>query len=289
MFPTHVQPKSVRYDRRVSQCPGYLLFMAKKIELLRLSSNISLCLRKKKIRNRVDISVVNLSNSVFIHGLVQHDGVYGVLTADALTLSYTEKSRLIQLDPVTCARYCNYRFIEGFIACSFAIDLQDQQGLSRSPHYLEFQYHRYAITCGKCKTGKCKFGIPFYLVRNTRILLPLPENTDEQECKCLAGVLRRIKGVSTENENLENILLMNSWKDVRSNLDLQYVLDPYACASYIIDYISKSDRKVGATIEEMVKELRKQNNTLREVIRKISSVHYNGAEILAQEATYKKF
>ncbi|VDN39125.1 unnamed protein product, partial [Gongylonema pulchrum] len=157
---------AMRYDRRVAQRPDYLLFMAKKIELLRLSSNISLCLRKKKIRNRNDINAANLSNNEFIYGLVQHDDAYRVLAgvrnscthwhnekqkvlamvrqfglptffltlsaaetqwpellqilkrvvdhesineAEALALPYAEKSRLIQLDPVTCARYFNYR------------------------------------------------------------------------------------------------------------------------------------------------------------------------------------
>uniref|UniRef100_A0A183E6D1 Helitron_like_N domain-containing protein n=1 Tax=Gongylonema pulchrum TaxID=637853 RepID=A0A183E6D1_9BILA len=65
---------------------------------------------------------------------------------------------------------CN--FIDRFIACSSIVDIQDQQGPSLSPHYLEFQYHRHADTCGKRKTGKCRFGIPFYPMRNTRILRP---------------------------------------------------------------------------------------------------------------------
>ncbi|VDN22693.1 unnamed protein product [Gongylonema pulchrum] len=67
---------AMRYDRRVARRPDYLLFMAKKIELLKLSSNMSVCLRKKRICNRTDINAANLTNNDFIHGLVQHDDAY---------------------------------------------------------------------------------------------------------------------------------------------------------------------------------------------------------------------
>ncbi|VDN26501.1 unnamed protein product [Gongylonema pulchrum] len=267
----------MRYDRRVAQRPDYLFFRAKKIELLRLSSKISLCLRKKKIRNRNGINAVNLSNNDFIHELVQHDDAYHILkrvvdresitSAETLTLQYAEKSRLIQFDPVTYARYFNYRYqeqrklwdfpggpfegkaiahscyrvefqqrrsphihqllwlsdvpvfdtvpgqneleicslIDRFIACSSTVDHQDQEGSSYSPHFLEFLCQRHAATCGKRWTGKCRFGIPFYPKHKTQILRPLLEKTDEQEHERLARVLKRIKGVLTENENLPHI------------------------------------------------------------------------------------
>ncbi|VDN22992.1 unnamed protein product [Gongylonema pulchrum] len=70
---------AMRYDRRIARRPDYLFFMAKKAELLRLSSNMALCLRKKRIRNRNDINAANLTNHDFVHGLVQHDDAYQVL------------------------------------------------------------------------------------------------------------------------------------------------------------------------------------------------------------------
>ncbi|VDN18611.1 unnamed protein product [Gongylonema pulchrum] len=90
---------AVRYGRRVAQRPDYLLFMAKKIELLRLSSNISLCLRKRKIRNRNDINASNLSNNDFIYGLVQHDDAYSVLTGvrNSCTHWHNEKQKVLAM------------------------------------------------------------------------------------------------------------------------------------------------------------------------------------------------
>ncbi|VDN26732.1 unnamed protein product [Gongylonema pulchrum] len=43
-----------RYDRRVTRRPFCLLFMTKKIELLKLSISMLLCFRKKRIHHRID-------------------------------------------------------------------------------------------------------------------------------------------------------------------------------------------------------------------------------------------
>ncbi|VDN17619.1 unnamed protein product [Gongylonema pulchrum] len=90
---------AMRYDRRVAQRRDYLLVMAKKTELLRLSSNMSLCLRKKKIRNRNDINTANLSNNDFIHGLVQHDDAYRVLAGvqNSYTHWHNEKQKVLAM------------------------------------------------------------------------------------------------------------------------------------------------------------------------------------------------
>ena len=52
----------------------------------------------------------------------------------------------------------------------------------------------------------------------------------------------------------ENILL--AWK---ANLDIQIVLEPYGCASYIVGYISKSQRGMSAQLDAAAKEARRGN------------------------------
>ncbi|VDN34184.1 unnamed protein product [Gongylonema pulchrum] len=86
----------MRYDRLMARRPDYLLFMGKKAELLRLSSNMALCLRKKRIRNRSDINAANLTNHDFIHGLVQHDEAYQVLAGvrNSCTHWHNEKQKV---------------------------------------------------------------------------------------------------------------------------------------------------------------------------------------------------
>ena len=51
--------------------------------------------------------------------------------------------------------------------------------------------------------------------------------------------------------NLYNDKVLKAW---RANIDIQYVLDPYACAMYIVSYISKSQRGMSALLYAAAKE-----------------------------------
>ena len=56
--------------------------------------------------------------------------------------------------------------------------------------------------------------------------------------------------------NKMRIILFNgkillAWK---ANLDIQIVLEPYGCASYIVGYISKSQRGMSAQLDSAAKE-----------------------------------
>ena len=62
---------------------------------------------------------------------------------------------------------------------------------------------------------------------------------------------RKTKKMSINLFN-ENILL--AWK---ANLDIQIVLEPYGCASYIVGYICKSQGGMSAQLDAAVKEARK--------------------------------
>ena len=41
-------------------------------------------------------------------------------------------------------------------------------------------------------------------------------------------------------------------------MDMQYVLDPYACATYILSYITKGQRDMSRLLEEATEEVRQQ-------------------------------
>ena len=79
----------------------------------------------------------------------------------------------------------------------------------------------------------------------------------------------------------ENNLL--AWK---ANLDIQIVLEPYGCASYIVGYISKSQRGMSAQLDAAAKEARKGNFDLKKQVRHIGNVFSNCVEVSAQEAVY---
>ena len=83
--------------------------------------------------------------------------------------------------------------------------------------------------------------------------------------------------------NLFNGKILLAWK---ANLDIQIVLEPYGCASYIVGYISKSQRGMSAQHDAAAKEARKGNFDLKKQIRHIGNVFSNCVEVSAQEAVY---
>ena len=51
--------------------------------------------------------------------------------------------------------------------------------------------------------------------------------------------------------NNYNSTLLNTWK---ANMDIQFVLDPYACAVYILSYITKGQRGMSKLLEKASQE-----------------------------------
>ena len=73
------------------------------------------------------------------------------------------------------------------------------------------------------------------------------------------------------------------WK---ANHDVQFVLDAYACAMYIVSYINKSTKGMSKLMAEACKEARRGNNSLKESVRHIGNKFLNAVEVSAQEAAY---
>ena len=72
----------------------------------------------------------------------------------------------------------------------------------------------------------------------------------------------------------------------KANMDIQFILDPYACSMYCVDYISKSENGMSKLLREALNELKKGNNTVRERLRIIANKVLNSSEISAQQAVY---
>ncbi|OBZ80775.1 hypothetical protein A0J61_11176, partial [Choanephora cucurbitarum] len=72
----------------------------------------------------------------------------------------------------------------------------------------------------------------------------------------------------------------------RANIDIEYILDPYACCAYIAQYINKSDRSVSDHLSAVLKESIKNQDGSRKVMKKIAAAYYNVSEVSAQEAAY---
>ena len=79
--------------------------------------------------------------------------------------------------------------------------------------------------------------------------------------------------------------LLKCWN---ANMDIQYVVDAYACVVYIISYISKAEREMGLLLGNAQKEASKDGNvSAKEALKKLGSVYLHHRDVSAQEAVYR--
>ena len=90
----------------------------------------------------------------------------------------------------------------------------------------------------------------------------------------------------TPNEIRVNPYIISLLKAWQANHDLQFVIDPFACVVYIVNYISKAQRGMSSLLDEACKEARQGNFELRKQVRHMGNKFLNGVEISAQEAAY---
>ena len=55
-------------------------------------------------------------------------------------------------------------------------------------------------------------------------------------------------------------------------MDIQYVLDVYACAVYIVNYISKGQKGMSKLLREACTEARNGNSTIKQQVRDIGGL-----------------
>ena len=207
-------------------------------------------------------------------------------------------------------------FVDKYLTCN-----TDNE---KTANLVGLQSHKHSKTCRKKGKPICRFGFPLPPLPRTMLLYPLEEDVDKYKKKNtdLLKAMNEYKDNvdMTFEEFLENIAKMDfddyikcirsslkapkvflkrKTKDMRinlfnegillawkANLDIQIVLEPYGCASYIVGYISKSQRGMSAQLDAAAKEARKGNLDLKKQVRHIGNVFSNCVEVSAQEAVY---
>ena len=69
-------------------------------------------------------------------------------------------------------------------------------------------------------------------------------------------------------------------------MDIQFVLDVYACATYIVSYISKAQKEMNELLRQACDETRKGNSSIKQHVRDIGNKFLNSVEISRQEGVY---
>ena len=83
--------------------------------------------------------------------------------------------------------------------------------------------------------------------------------------------------------NNYNPNLLKGWW---ANMDLQFVLDPYACAFYILSNIAKGQRGMSKLLEIASQEANSGNKDIVNKVGHIGNKFLNAVEISAQEVVY---
>ena len=208
------------------------------------------------------------------------------------------------------------QFVDKYLTCN-----TDNE---KTANLVGLQSHKHSKTCRKKGKPICRFGFPLPPLPRTMLLYPLEEDVDKYKkkntdllkamneykdnvdmtfeeflkniakmdfddyIKCIRSSLKAPKVFLKRKTKDMRINLFNegiflAWK---ANLDIQIVLEPYGCASYIVGYISKSQRGMSAQLDAAAKEARKGNLDLKKQVRHIGNVFSNCVEVSAQEAVY---
>ncbi len=84
------------------------------------------------------------------------------------------------------------------------------------------------------------------------------------------------------NINYYNPHVLLAWQ---ANMDIQYVMNAYACIMYVASYIMKSDRAMGELLKRVAVEARTEE--LKTQMKKVGSAFLTHREVSAQEAAYR--
>nr|XP_029713647.1 uncharacterized protein LOC115257831 [Aedes albopictus] len=186
------------------------------------------------------------------------------------------------------------------------------------------QVHKHTFTCYKRGEKSCRFNIPFWPMDQTRVLLPL--SADDRRCGQLRKRANEIHNILETKtfDTLEQYLeecsctydyyidvirssitrptimtkrsMTELWTNpynpwianiLRSNMDLQFILEEFSCAAYVVEYVNKTNRGISSLHRDLVKlseEFPDQDHTA--LLKKVSIKMLNSVEMSAQEAAW---
>ena len=99
--------------------------------------------------------------------------------------------------------------------------------------------------------------------------------------KCGQSVILKRKP-SEQSVNYYSPAVLKAWE---ANMDIQYVVNAYACVMYIASYVLKAEKGMGKLLKQAAQNL-EQGNT-RQQLNKLGSVFLTNCEVSAQEAVYR--
>lgn len=72
----------------------------------------------------------------------------------------------------------------------------------------------------------------------------------------------------------------------QANMDVQYILDVYACVIYLVDYMQKSDKGLSKLLYQLQADLKKKNSPVKDQLKAVVHLFVNKSETSNQEIDY---
>lgn len=186
------------------------------------------------------------------------------------------------------------------------------------------QIHKHTFTCTKRGETTCRFGIPYWPMPATRVLVPMPQtdgrrSTFQKKSKELRTCLSERTYPSMNDFLREHGLTFDAYLDIvrstlrrptllfkrnfdqlmtntfnpylagqiNSNIDIQFILDEYSCAQYVVEYVNKSARGMGNLNRELTKMMEEHpDRHYTGQLKALSVKLLNAVEMSAQEAAW---
>ena len=82
--------------------------------------------------------------------------------------------------------------------------------------------------------------------------------------------------------NFYSPAILRAWE---ANMDIQYIVNAYACVMYVASYVLKAEKGMSKLLHDAAKEIDRE--TIRQQLRKLWSVFLINRQLSAQEATYR--
>ena len=209
-------------------------------------------------------------------------------------------------------------FIDQYITCN----MPTEEGQLKDLVTL-LQQHRHSKYCKR--SGRCRFHFPHPPSNYTLIAYPSDDDNIadviDRVSKCLSNVKKLLvegktdvsidelltlaevtptdykEAISTTtsgnvvvlkrepkdcNVNNYNAHVLKAWQ---ANMDIQYVLNPYACVMYVASYMTKTEKSMGELLRQAATEERTAQ--LSQQLRKVGTSFLTHREVSAQEAAYR--
>ena len=209
-------------------------------------------------------------------------------------------------------------FIDQYITCN----MPTEEGQLKDLVTL-LQQHRHSKYCKR--SGRCRFHFPHPPSNYTLIAYPSDDDNIadviDRVSKCLSNVRKLLvegktdvsidelltlaevthtdykEAISTTtsgnvvvlkrepkdcNVNNYNVHVLKAWQ---ANMDIQYVLNPYACVMYVASYMTKTEKSMGELLRQAATEERTAQ--LSQQLRKVGTAFLTHREVSAQEAAYR--